>query len=122
VLGQLDLRPVGRVQHDTAGRVFSQERLQDGQADAVDVLRLLGVEGGNKCLCLRNNAVQVGPGAVAVEQLRFLNQVQAVGRAGIDVACQSRSIIEDLTARLKQVSNGAYRRVSKRERNIGVRL
>ena len=69
VLGQLDIRPVGRVQNVASRRIFGQSRLQHRQPQRIQRGRQRRGERRRIGRRLRHDAVQVLPDAVAVQQL-----------------------------------------------------
>ncbi|MOA19440.1 hypothetical protein D3C78_1398210 [compost metagenome] len=76
------------MQDDAVARELGQFGLQQGQAQAVDAL-LIGDGGarrGGVSLGDGNQALQVGAGAGAVQQLSLFGEHQTVVSAGVDVA------------------------------------
>ncbi|MNP46626.1 hypothetical protein D3C76_1406360 [compost metagenome] len=66
--------------------------------------------------------MQIVPGTVAVKQLRLFSQQQTVASPGVDIALQSGSVIEDLSATFEQVRDRSNVRVFQAEGQFAVRL
>ncbi len=105
--------PVGRAHRDPARRIERQLHLQHRVPDDVDA-GVKACEVGERRVVrrrLRNQPLQILAGAIAVENLLLLDQLQAEAQTPVDEGLQLLEVGEDLLARADEVREGRHRHV-----------